>query len=88
MKKSQFTAEEITKILAEAAPRGASKGVARQYGITERTIYQWRQKFGGLKSSEVKRMRELVQENAKLKRVVANQALDIEGYKEVLSKKW
>lgn len=54
MKKSQFTAEEITKILAEAAPRGASKGVARQYRITERTIYQWRQKFGGMKSSEVK----------------------------------
>lgn len=88
MKKSQFTAEEITKILEEAAPRGASKLVARKHGITERTIYQWRQKFGGMKSAEVKRMRELEQENSKLKRVVANMALDIEGYKEVISKKW
>lgn len=88
MKKSQFTAEEITKILAEAAPRGASKLVARKYGITDRTIYQWRQKFGGMKSSEVKRIRELEHENSKLKRIVANQALDIDCLKEINAKKW
>lgn len=62
--------------------------MARKYGVTDRTIYQWRQKFRGMQSSDVKRIRELEHENSKLKRVVANMALDLEGYKEIASKKW
>jgi len=88
MKQSRFSAEKITQILKEAEPRGSAAEVARKYGVTDRTIYQWRQKFRGMQSSDVKRIRELEHENSKLKRVVANMALDLEGYKEIASKKW
>lgn len=88
MKQSRFSAEQITQILKEAEPRGSSKTVARKYGVTDKTIYQWRQKYGNLGSSEVRRIRELEHENAKLKRLVADQALDLIGYKEIASKKW
>lgn len=88
MKPSRFTAEQITKILAESEPRGAAKEVARKHGITERTIYQWRMRFGGMQSTDVKRCRELEQENSKLKRIVANLTLDIDCLKEINAKKW
>lgn len=88
MKPSRFTAEQITKILEEAKPRGATEEVARKHGVTPATIYGWRKKFGEMPATDVKRMRELEQENSKLKRLVADQALDILAYKEIASKKW
>ena len=88
MKQSRYSAEQITQILKEAEPRGAAATVARKYGITTKSIYLWRMKFGGMQSSEVKRVRELEAENSKLKRIIADQALDLIGYKEIASKKW
>ena len=60
----------------------------RTYGVAEGTLYRWRQKFGGMTVSEAKRLRELESENAKLKRIVADQALEIVAVKDLLSKKW
>lgn len=88
MKQSRFTAEQITKILEEARPYGASVEVARKYGITKTTLYSWKKKYGEMPATDVRRMRELEQENSKLKRIVADQALDLVAYKEIASKKW
>jgi putative transposase len=88
MQRSKFSAEQITQILQEAAPRGATREVARKYGISDKTISNWRTKFGGMVSDDVKRLRALEEENSKLKRLVANLTLDNMGYKEILSKKW
>lgn len=88
MKASRFTAEEITRILAEAAPRGAVQQVSRKYNVSAHTISVWRKKFGGMQSQDVRRLRELEQENNKLKRIVANLMLDNECLKEINSKKW
>lgn len=88
MKQSRFTAEQITKILEEAKPYGAAVEVARKYNITKTTLYAWRKKYGEMPATDVRRMRELEHENAKLKRIVADQALDLVAYKEIASKKW
>ena len=60
----------------------------RSIGVTEVSYYRWRREFGGLKSDQVKRMKELEAENAKLKRLVANLSLDVLMLKDVVSKKW
>lgn len=88
MKQSRFTAEQITKILEEAKPYGASVEVARKYGVTKSTLYAWKKKYGEMPATDVRRMRDLEHENSKLKRIVADQALDLVAYKEIASKKW
>lgn len=88
MAKSKFTAEQISTILAEAAPRGATPAVARKYGISEKSIINWRQRFKGLPSKDIQNLKALEAENNRLKRIVANQAMDIELLKEVNAKKW
>ncbi len=88
MKQSRFSAEQMTKILEEAKPYGAAVEVARKHGITKATLYAWRKKFGDMPATDVRRMRELEQENSKLKRVVADLTLDNLGLKEIASKKW
>ncbi len=65
-----------------------AKDLARDVGISQATIFQWKKKFGGMTVNEAKRLRELEAENAKLKKLVADQALNIEVLKEVNSKKW
>ncbi len=62
--------------------------MCRQHGISQATFYQWKAKFGGMNVSEAQRLRQLESENAKLRRVVADQAVDIVALKDVLSKKW
>lgn len=88
MKKSRFTDEQITQILAEARAGIPTKDLCRKHGISQKTFYTWRSKYGGMVSSDVKRMKALEEENAKLKRIVADQAVDIVALKDVLSKKW
>jgi putative transposase len=88
MKQSRFSAEQITQILKESEPRGSAPTVARKYGISVKAIYLWRMRFGKMQPTEVKRVRELEVENSKLKRIVANQALDIDCLKEINAKKW
>lgn len=88
MKKSKFTEEQIIGALKEAEKGTPVADVCRKLGVSNYTFYKWRRKFSGVDVTEARRMRELESENLKLKRLVANQALDIVALKDVLSKKW
>mgnify|MGYP001601138856 CR=1 FL=1 len=88
MKKSQFTEEQIIAILGQSAAGKSVEEICREHKISNYTFYKWRKKFSGMGSNEAKRLRELELENSKLKRVVANQALDITVLKDALGKKW
>jgi putative transposase len=88
MRKSKFTESQIAAILKEAEAGMAVAGVARKHGVSAATFYAWRSKYGGMGVSDMQRLRELEQENARLKRMVANLSLDIDLMKEVVAKKW
>jgi len=86
--KKRFTEEQIIRILQEGEQAENTREVCRRHNVTEQTYYRWRNKYGGMNVSEVKRLRELERENAELKKIVAEQALDIRMLKDVNSKKW
>jgi putative transposase len=88
MKRSRFKEEQIISILKEAEAGVKLPEIVRKHGICEQTFYRWRSKYGGMEVSEAARLRELEEENRKLKRLVADQALDILMLKEVSAKKW
>jgi putative transposase len=88
MRKSKFSESQIAVILKEAEAGLAVAEVARKHGISAATFYQWRSKYGGMSVSDMQRLRELEQENARLKRMYANQSLELELMKEVVAKKW
>ncbi len=88
MRKSKFTESQIAAILKEAEAGMAVAEVARKHGVSAATFYAWRSKYGGMGVSDMQRLRELEQENARLKRMVANLSLDIDLMKEVVAKKW
>ncbi len=87
MKKSRFSEQQMVKILREADKSPVAQ-VAKKHGVSEQTIYLWRKRFGKLEAVDVKRLRQLEQENAKLKKLVAERDLEIEVMKEVAVKKW
>ena len=87
-KGKRYTEDEILKVLKEVEGGAAIASVARAHGITDQTIYRWREKYGGMESSELKELRSLQAENLRLKRIVARQALEIDAYKEVAEGKW
>ncbi len=87
MKKSRFSEQQMVKILREADKSPVAQ-VAKKHGVSEQTIYLWRKRFGKLEAVDVKRLRQLEQENAKLKKIVAERDLEIEVMKEVTAKKW
>jgi putative transposase len=89
MAKKRFQAEQIIGKLREAEveiSKGQTIGqIVKKLGITEQTYYRWRKEYGGLRTDQAKRLKELEKENARLKKVVANQALDMEILKEAAS---
>ena len=89
MKKKRYDAEQIVRILQEAEKGETTIGdLCRKYEVSEATYYRWRRVYGDMKVPEVKRLRELEQENARVKRIVAERDLEIDAMKEVMSKKW
>lgn len=88
MKRKRHSEEQIIGILKEAEAGLAVADLIRKYGISEQTYYRWKSKFGGMEISEAKRLKHLEEENKRLKRLVADQALDIQMLKDVNSKKW
>lgn len=86
--KSRFSEEQIVKILQEAEKAKTDRDVIRKHNISEQTFYRWKKLYGGMSISEVKRLKELEAENAKLKKLLAEQMLLNEGMKELLEKKW
>ena len=88
MRKRRFTEEQIIGVLKSAEAGMAVKEVCRQHGITEPTYYLWKKKFGGMDVSEAKRLRQLEDENRRLKAIVADLTLDKQALQWALGKKW
>lgn len=88
MKNSRFSEEQIIGILKQSEAGAKTGELCRQHGISAATFYGWRSKYGGLEVSEAKRLKQLEEENGKLKRIVADQALDITMLKDLVGKKW
>ncbi len=87
MKKSRFSETQILKALKEAESGRMVKDVCREYGISDATYYNWKAKYGGMEVSDIKRLRELESENARLKRMYAEMALENTALKDVIAKK-
>ena len=88
MKKVRFTETQIISVLKQQEAGMSVKDLAREHGISDATFYNWKAKYGGMDANEVKRMKELEEENTRLKRIVANLTLEIDAVKNVLEKKY
>ena len=88
MKRMRFTDEQIIGILREQEAGAKVVDLARKYAVSEATLYNWKAKYGGMDVSEAKRLKALEDENAKLKKLLADQMLEAAALRELLSKKW
>lgn len=88
MRKSRFTEEQIVRLLTEHENGRDIKDISREIGVSVQTLYNWKRKYSGLEVSQLKRLKELEEENRKLKQMYADACLDNKALKDVLSKKW
>lgn len=88
MKKARFTETQIVSILKQHEAGRSIRELSREHGISDATFYNWKAKYGGMEASEVRRIKELEEENSRLKRIVANMTLEIDAVKAVLEKKY
>lgn len=88
MKKKRFSEEQILVILKAAEGGRPAKELCREHGISDATFYTWRKKYQGLELNDLKKMRVLEDENRRLKKLVADQALDLQMLRDVVKKKW
>lgn len=86
--KKRFTEAQTISAVKKMESGSSAKELSREMGVSQQTLYHWKRKFGGMDVSEAKRLKELEAENTRLKRLVADQALDIVMLKDVNSKKW
>lgn len=87
MKKSQFSASQIASILKEFDNGKAAEEITRDHGVSKAALYKWRQRYGGMEASELKRIKELEEENSRLKRMYANLAMELDTAKYIIEKK-
>ena len=88
MKKSRFTETKIVSILHQQEAGKTVKDICREHGISDATFYNWKAKYGGMSVSDVKRIKDLEEENGRLKRIVANLTLENDAIKHVIEKKF
>lgn len=88
MKGKRYSEEQIIRILKEVESGKSVAQVCRKYGVSEQSVYRWRTKYAGMDVAELRRLKELEEENRRLKAIVADQAMDIQLLKEINAKKW
>lgn len=87
MKRSRFTPAQIASILKEFDSGKTAEEIQRAHGVSKATLYKWRQRYGGMEATELKRIKELEEENARLKRMYANLAMELDTAKYIIEKK-
>ena len=87
MKKGKFNTEQISKILKEFEQGKSVEDITREHGVSRASFYKWRQRYGGMEASELKRVKELEEENTRLKRMYANLAMELDVAKYIIEKK-
>jgi putative transposase len=88
VKRKRFSEEQIIAVLKEAEAGAKVLDLCRKHGISDATFYNWKARYAGMTVAELRRLKELEAENSKLKRIVADQALDISALKDLLGRKW
>ena len=88
MKRSRFTQEQVIGVLKEHQAGAAAADLCRKHGISDATFYKWRSRYGGMEVSDAKRLRGLEEENARLKKLLAELMLDVSTLREMLAKNW
>ena len=88
MKRRRFSEEQVVQILQELEGVKSVEEICRQYNVARSTVYLWRKKYGGLDKPLLKKLKQLEKENARLKKIVAQQVLDLDSLKDLLGKDW